>query len=169
MHIRQALPDDAATLARLACDTYVEHFASLWSEAGLARFLEREFSLPVLARGLAAPDEAWFLVGDDDGLAGFAKVHWARREPVSGMVGAELQKIYLRADRVGRGHGGRLLSHVMDAARSHGETSIWLNVLALNAGARRFYLRRGFQLLGAWVLLTDVGPRDMLAMGRALD
>ena|SRR5688572_28206596 len=169
MHIRQALSVDAAPLSRLACATYVEHFAPLWGEAGLAAYLESEFSVPALSRGLAAADQAWFLVGDDDGLAGFAKVNWSRREPQSRMLGAELRKIYFRADRVGRGHGAQLLAHVMDVARRHGETHLWLNVLARNTGAQRFYLRHGLAHLGASVLHTDVGPLEMLAMGRALD
>lgn len=170
MWIRQATPDDAAALSRLACDTYAEHFAAIWRPARLAAYLRSEFGTAALASALAADDQAWYLACAEDGaLLGYAKVNWQRTEAHSGRTGAHLQKIYFRGEATGRGQGTQLLAHVAQAARARGQSWLWLEVLGINDGAQRFYLRHGFTHLGTTRFAADTGAMDMHALGRALD
>jgi ribosomal protein S18 acetylase RimI-like enzyme len=158
VHIRRAAVDDLATVQAIGRDTYLEHFAHYWSPAGLDAFLLRDFSDDALRLSLASPRHAWFLMeADDAGAVGFAKLNWASVEPVSDETGAELQKIYFRANAVGRGFGGILLEHVLRAATANGEPSLWLNVLKTNTSALRFYRAHGFDTIGERPFRSDMG------------
>lgn len=156
--IRRAGIDDVALVQAIGCDTYREHFAHCWSEAGLHAFLQRDFSEEALRHSLASPRHAWFLmeVVDAD-VAGLAKLNWSSVETVSGATGAELQKIYFRADAAGRGYGSTLLEHIVRTAASHGEPMLWLNVLKTNTGALRFYVKHGFDTDGERPFRSDLG------------
>ena len=171
MPIRQATPADAARLSQLACDTYREHFASIWHPSRLAAYLRGEFAPRTLERALAATDQAWFLLGEANGdlLLGYAKLNFRRAEPLTGRTGAHLQKIYFRASATGRGLGACMLAHVADAARAHDQTWLWLQVLGSNERARRFYLQQGFVPLGTSLFSADVGPIAMHTLGRDLE
>jgi diamine N-acetyltransferase len=119
---------------------------------------------------LASSRHAWFLMEvDEAGVVGFAKLNWSSAEPASGATGAELQKIYFRADAAGRGYGGILLEHVVRTAAAHGEPMLWLNVLRTNIGALRFYLGHGFDTTGERPFRTDLGEDiGMWVMSRRL-
>ena len=52
MRIHLATPADAARLSQLACDTYREHFASIWHPPRLAAYLRSEFAPQALERAL---------------------------------------------------------------------------------------------------------------------
>lgn len=44
IHIREATNADIDTLREIGCETYREHFSTLWSPAGLQGFLDPDFS-----------------------------------------------------------------------------------------------------------------------------
>lgn len=156
--IRIAGIDDLPELQTIACATYREHFAHCWTEAGLQAFLDRDFSTQALQTALRDTGQCWLLMSDASGGAvGYAKVNWARSEHVSGASGAELQKIYFRADAVGRGYGTALLARIVREALQHGEPAVWLNVLKTNEAARRFYAAHGFAIAGELPYRTDAG------------
>jgi ribosomal protein S18 acetylase RimI-like enzyme len=171
IRIRQAQIEDLSDVQAIACGTYIEHFAHVWSGAGLQSFLQREFSDEALRASLSSPAHAWFLLeASDDGVVGYAKVNWSRMEPVTRRSGAELQKIYFSANATGRGFGTALLTHVVAAASREGEPMLWLNVLRNNADARRFYAAHGFETAGQMPFRTDLGEEiGMWAMIRRLD
>ena len=170
IRIRQAQIEDLADVQAIARGTYIEHFAHVWSVAGLQSFLQREFSGEALRASLSSPAHAWFLLeAGDDGVVGYAKVNWSRIEPVTRANGAELQKIYFSANATGRGFGTALLTHLVAAATREGEPMLWLNVLRSNADARRFYAAHGFETAGQIPFRTDLGEEiGMWAMIRHL-
>lgn len=157
LRIRRATVADLRELQAVARDTYLDHFARYWSPQGLADYLEREFGDASLAGSLASPAHAWLLAETVAGAVGYAKINWHRIEPASGLAGAELQKIYLRAASTGHGHGARLLAQVVALAGARGEPRIWLNVLKPNTAARRFYAAHGFATTGEVPLRSDLG------------
>lgn len=61
---------------------------------------------------------------------------------------AELANIAVAPAFRGQGVGGRLLDHVLDAARERGARSMFLEVRESNHAARRMYASRGFQEIG---------------------
>jgi ribosomal protein S18 acetylase RimI-like enzyme len=169
MRIHQATPVDADRLSQLACEAYRAHFAAIWKPERLAAYLHGEFAVDTLLRALAADDQAWYLlVDEDDTPLGYAKVNWQRAEPLSGRTGAHLQKLYFRAGRTGHGLGASLLDHVLASACAHDESWAWLQVLDSNEGAHRFYLRHGFLPLGSTPFAADTGTIAMHTLGRDL-
>jgi putative acetyltransferase len=59
----------------------------------------------------------------------------------------ELRKMYFRPGLRGTGMGTRLLEVILDAARKAGYRHCYLETLGNMSGARRLYLRHGFQAI----------------------
>lgn len=169
LRIRVASIGDLPAVQAIGRETYLEHFASIWSEGRLQQFLRRDFSEQALQQSLSSPDHSWLIAQDaDDSVVGYAKLNWDRPEPVSGGIGAELQKIYFRAHATGNGYGGTLLAFIADMAARRSSAMLWLGVLKTNAGAQRFYASRGFHVLGEIPFATDLSEIGMVVMARPL-
>ncbi|PYY98557.1 GNAT family N-acetyltransferase [Pseudomonas sp. TKO14] len=168
--IREADSRDIQALKAIGCATYREHFASIWSAAGMQQFLDQDFSSAHLQASLAARDRhLWLLALDPQQQPiGFAKLNWARPVPGSERCGAELQKIYLLKSQAGQGHGRRLLEEVLQRASAAGESCLWLDVLKSNGGARRFYESAGLRQIGEVPFSTDLEQIGMWGMACGL-
>lgn len=180
--VRQAQPTDVASVAAIGRETYAEHFAHIWSAAGLAAHLDREFDSAGVAAELASDGVSYFLAESSDGVIGFAKLRYPRGIPIEGPIegpierlggrstesGAELQKIYMRSSALRRGTGVRLLEACVARATELGYEQLWLDVLERNTQATCFYLRQGFKFAGKESVQTDRGREVMLVMARGL-
>lgn len=126
--LRAARPADVAPLAALAHRAYAAAFAGILTPAELA---ERPESYFADRFALTLPKVT--LLEIDGRLVGFAM----RSE-------AHVDMLFLDPDITGRGHGRRLLDHLVAAgART-------LECFADNRGARRFYERAGWRLDDAY-------------------
>ena len=179
--VRQAQAADVAGVAAIGRETYAEHFAHIWSAAGLAAHLDREFDTAGVTAELASNGVSYFLAESSDGVIGFAKLRYPRPIPVEGPVegpvvglgestksAAELQKIYMRSSALRRGTGVRLLEACVARASELGYAQLWLDVLERNTQATCFYLRQGFKFAGKESVQTDRGREVMLVMVRGL-
>lgn len=168
--IRKATTADIDTLREVGCQTYREHFSTLWSPAGMHGFLEQDFSPSALRQSLELPGRhTWLIACEDQGKAvGFAKVNGAVPAPLTGEVGAELQKIYLLKSAAGLGYGKQLLQCVRDEVAQQGEQLLWLDVLKTNANAQGFYEAFGFRRMGEIPFSTDLADIGMVVMGLEL-
>ena len=82
----------------------------------------------------------WVLVDHDDKVLGGVGV-----APFEDKI-AELQKLYLRADVIGKGYGRQLLRHAMAFAQQHYE-ALYLETSSLLPAAQQLYLKNGFNKL----------------------
>ena len=164
--ISEAAKSDIAVLREIGCETYREHFSSIWSLAGMQGFLDQDFSHSALAKSLeASASHLWLIASNEKGNAvGFSKINWSTPLPLTGEVGAELQKIYLLRSEAGRGYGKQLLRFICDRAIERGERLLWLDVLKTNSNARRFYEGFGFQEIGEIPFKTDLAEIGMVVM-----
>lgn len=171
IRIHKATEADLDTLREVGCETYREHFSTIWSPVGLEGFLDQDFSLTALGQSLAAPERhLWLIVSDRSAqVVGFAKVNWATVVPVTGDTGAELQKIYFRKSAAGLGYGRQLLRFICEQAAQRGEQRVWLDVLKNNAKAQAFYEGFGFRRIGEISFSTDLLEIGMLVMGLELN
>lgn len=171
--IRPAGLADVPVLARLGAETYRSHFADIWSPAALESYIEAEYGAAALQKSLAEPQvSTWLLAETPAGKTiGFAKLNWDRPLPVdwngARPIGTELQKIYFAAEEVGAGHGAQMMAAIAALATERA-TLLWLDVLKSNAGARRFYERSGFSLIGEFPFATDFREIGMSVMVRRL-
>jgi GNAT superfamily N-acetyltransferase len=119
MHIRRAGIADYEHLCEL-----IERFY---------RIDDHEFDAARIDGGLVpllcddAHGQVW-VAADSDGLIGYKD--------------CVLDELYV--ERRGSGHGGSLLQHAIEEARSAGAAAMFLETEAPNDGARRFYRRHGF-------------------------
>ncbi|XFU45873.1 GNAT family N-acetyltransferase [Klebsiella pneumoniae] len=145
LKIRTARAEDAALLNEMGNASYRQHFAHLWHNADeLAYYLQQEYSLASLQRSLTDSQCCW-LIAEAPHPVGFAK--YACRQAISpeGPSGTLLHKLYLLPDTTGHRYGEHIFHAVETRAKTAGESWLWLEVLAANPAARRFYERQGMR------------------------
>lgn len=157
-------PDDAAALAGLKAETFVETFAAANDPVHVRDHVAREFTAEAVRRSLQDDDSTtWWLI-DDGAPVGFLKVNRGRAQTEPGLDdGLEVEQIYVRATRHGRGHGKRLLEHAIRTARAEGCPFIWLGVWEHNDRAIAVYEHLGFVPFGDHTFLFgSEEQRDVL-------
>jgi len=166
VNIREATKADLDVLREIGCETYQEHFSDIWSVSGIQDFLNQDFSPTSLGKSLESPAcHLWLIASDESGrVVGFSKVNWSTPAPLTGELGAELQKIYFLKSEAGRGYGKQLLHFICRRAIERGERLLWLDVLKTNSNARRFYEGFGFQEIGEIPFKTDRIEIGMVVM-----
>ena len=165
--VRNAGPEDAAALARVAAATFPLACPPHTTPEAIATFIAQNLSEARFGEYLVDPARQLLLAeldgecevggqhGVGDAVAGYAMVvHGAPSDAdVIDAIGAdettELSKLYVMPGH----HGSGLASELMDAAIAlavtHGSPSIWLGVNQENARANRFYAKHGFEIAGA--------------------
>lgn len=160
--VREAGSEDASILADLGRRTARSWFADVYSDKELRAFLQRDFAEAVLRKQIEKSAAHTFLIHDVDGRpAGFARINWHKPIPLTGDIGAELQKIYYLPAHTGQGLGAILMRAVIDAAAERHEKNVWLDVLDNNPRACAFYQKLGFEVCGSKPFATDLGEIGM--------
>lgn len=147
---RAPLPNEAAALADLGCNTFVETFGHLYRPEDLADFLDDTYAPDHVAAQIANPRFLFRLAEDDGRLVGYSKIGLdisLDYDPGNRLV-VELKQLYLMATHHGLGVAQALMDRVIAEAESHGADEIILSVWAENARAQRFYQRYGFEWIG---------------------
>jgi len=143
--IRQAGPDDAATLAQIGAEAFTTAYAADLPAGPLAAFAAETFAEARVAADLAEQPGCYLLLEVDGEAAGFAQL---RDGPpprgVSGPRPVELSRIYLLEKWTGRGMGTALMQASVDEARRRGYATLWLGVWERNSRAIAFYHKWGF-------------------------
>ena len=86
-------------------------------------------------------DAATWIAEENGSMAGFAIVHWSRKEDA---VTAYLETLEVLPEARGQGIARGLLDRCEDSAKAAGAETIWLHVDAMNAGAIRLYTAQGY-------------------------
>lgn len=145
LHIRRATPDDIPLLQHMAITSYRHHFAHLWKNPDeLAHFLTEEYGEAALQRSLSDTRCVW-LIACAGAPIGFAKYTRQQRIEPENIVGTLLHKLYLMPGETGKNYGEQIFAEVSQQAKAQEETHLWLEVLADNPYARRFYQRLGME------------------------
>ena len=145
LHIRRATPDDIPLLQHMAITSYRQHFAHLWKNPDeLAHFLTEEYGEAALQRSLSTANCVWLIASAGEPV-GFAKYTRQQRIESDNIIGTLLHKLYLRPGETGKNYGEQIFSEVSGQAKASEETHLWLEVLADNPRARRFYQRLGMK------------------------
>lgn len=168
--ITRANPGDEELVADLGIRTYLDHYADLWTPAGLHAYLQRNFEVAQLRREIEEGHAVeYFIARDSQTPLGFAKLRANRPlPPVHERSGVELEKIYFLRDTTGHGRGAQLMHHLFDHVLARNDALIWLDVLKSNTRGIAFYERLGFARhaeipfrsdtrdVGMWVMTRDL-------------
>lgn len=146
--LRPAVAADAAPLASLAHQSFVDAFAHFYRPEDLSQFLDEWKTPPVYAAAIADPDTAIRLAEVDGQLAAYCLLkrgyvmddhpHPRPQRPVF------LSQLYCAGTMTGLGLGKLLMDWALQQARAWEADSLSLSVYSENPGAQRFYQRYGF-------------------------
>ncbi len=165
--IRRATPTDAATLATLGAQTFVETFGHLYTPEDLQSFLDASHSEAAYAALLTetSPYALW-IAECDGGAVGYAQAGpcGLPHADVRAEDG-EIKRLYLRRDAQNGGAGRALMDTMMEWLLADGTRTLWLSVWSENFGAQRFYARYGFEFAGEYAFMVGA-QRDREFMYR---
>lgn len=128
--------------------------------ASIERFIGEHLTAERFTEYVADPGRAVLVAEEGDRVVGYAML--VHGEPYDADVRAvvrhtpttELSKIYVLPDAHGGGIARDLLAAAVDVARDISAAGIWLGTNQANERAQRFYLKSGFERIGAkrfWV------------------
>jgi ribosomal protein S18 acetylase RimI-like enzyme len=158
--IRLAEPADLPVLTALATATYVAAFGASFPPGELAPYLELHLSPAAFARSIAG--EPVLLAEAAGAPAGYLHAGPAATgEPAPW----EIHRLHVAAPWQSHGLGGRLLAAALAARPGPVQLDVWVH----NHGARRFYERHGFRVVGTrgYVFPSGAPGDDDLVMLRA--
>lgn len=150
---RTATAEDAALMARLGPETFVETFGHLYSPENLAAFLLNH-SEENWRRELT-DDRFTVRIAERDGKAvGFAKVGPPGLPFEATGPTAELRQLYVLKPWHGTEVARTLMDWALAEARGRGAEQIFLSVFVENIRAQRFYARYGFEAVGTYAFMV---------------
>jgi GNAT superfamily N-acetyltransferase len=175
--IRRAGSADAATVAAIGVETFVETFGHLYPPADLASYLEEAYSAERTRADLTDPAKATWLVEADGRTVGYALAGPCGLPHADVTAGCgELKRIYLLKAWQGGGLGARLFAETMTWLQAAGPRTLWIGVWSENHGAQRFYARHGFAKAGEYkfhvgdtVDLEYIFKRDAVSFSSATE
>ncbi len=144
---------EAAALATLARETFIETFGHLYSSEDLTAFLEAHKTPEAVAGALADPKSCFRVAEADGELIGYCKIGLAptfEDWPAQGRRQIELKELYIRSGHQGSGVAATLMAWAVEVARESGAEEMVLSVWSGNAKAQYFYRKHGFD----WVADT---------------
>lgn len=161
--VRVGTPADAAAIAALAIQVFLDTYATEGVRDDLAREAFDTYGTHRFDERLREPHRRCLLAEEhaSAGLLGFAEVRLdTRAAPDGGVTGAELVRLYVQPRWQHAGLGRRLLREAEDAAAAAGAAHLWLTAWSGNDRARAFYAALGYE---------DVGESRITFQGRAYE
>lgn len=160
--VRPAKPEDIPVIQAIAREAWPVAYRDIIPPVFLEHELNRVFSDNAL-KAIIDEGERFFLGSAGDTIVGFAswRLDTSRKE-------GKLEKLYLRPNLKGQGHGKGLLTHIANEALRDGCHTLLLNVNRSNP-AIQFYERLGFEIVAEEDI--PVGPgfiRNDYIMRRSL-
>jgi ribosomal protein S18 acetylase RimI-like enzyme len=148
INIRKISSDEVLLLSATALKSYCDHYLHLWYDQG-EWYKRRCFSIEVLEKELADPNNQFYIAYDGDEPAGFLKLGIdAALETAPAKNGLELERIYLTKASSGKGIGRQLMELSLTIANQYNKEIIWLKAMDSSVGPIAFYRHLGFEICG---------------------
>ncbi len=148
MTLRAAQGTDAAPLAALSIEVWLNTYLREGVSAFFADYALETFTPSHFNRVLAEPDETIIVSQNTVGIDGYVRISRNRTAPVSGCGSVEISSLYVQPRHHGRAIGQALLNAAIKHAKSLQVKDIWLTTNAENSPAIGFYLKNGFEKIG---------------------
>lgn len=167
--IRRGREADAAALAGLARQTFIETFAADNDPVDLALHVASAYGGTQQRQELADPSVATLLVEAGGELAGYSQLRSGVPPAcVTGESPIELWRFYVASAWHGRGMAQSLMRAVETEAIDRGARTVWLGVWERNERAKAFYARAGFTDVGSHVFVVGRDAQVDRIMVRSL-
>jgi len=169
--IREATPDDAASLALVGAATFLDSFAGTLDGSDIVAHCRAQHAVDVYHDYLArATARIWLaVVSPGDAPVGYLILD-AASLPVEAPHpdDVEIKRVYLLHRFRGSGVGAELMWLAIHAARSREARRVVLGVYSGNARAIAFYERHGFRQIGTRRFRVGTREYDDYMMGLEL-
>jgi ribosomal protein S18 acetylase RimI-like enzyme len=149
MIYRAAQPDDAAAIADVFHQSFVDTFGHLYRMEDLAEFLESK-TPDAFRRDLENPSFEFIVAEQDGTLAGYVKLGPPGLPVETPPETVELCQLYVLKDWHGGGVARELMDRALERVRQKKAHHVQLSVYVDNHRARRFYERYGFHPVGRY-------------------
>ena len=152
--IRLAQIDDAASLAALARETFIDTYAAFNTVQDMNLHLERSYSPEIQRSEISNVSMLTILAAEPDRLIGFSQLQVGTAPAcLAGRAPApqhpwEILRFYLHRDAHGKGVAQALMERALLEARTRGADALWLSVWSRNPRAQAFYRKCGFVVAG---------------------
>ena len=166
--IRRAGVADAALLARVGAQAFVDTFGADNTPDDMASYLAGAFGESIQRAELADARNTLFLAERRDDVVGYAML---REGPAPSEIASddaiEIVRLYAFTKWIGTGVGAALMRHCLGEAAARGRQVVWLGVWERNARAIAFYQRWGFADVGSHAFLLGSDRQTDRLMARA--
>ncbi len=124
--IRLANVDDAALLTELSFATFFPAFVGTTSPENLDAYMSAAFNEEQLAKELADPQAAFFLIENSENVIGYLKlIEGEVPESVSNPRAIELSRLYVRQEFIAQKIGAMLMQKALEEGRARGYDTIF--------------------------------------------
>lgn len=148
---RDARENDAADLAEIGRDTFVETFGHLYPPGDLRNYLADTYSIEKMKDDLRDPQVEVRIAFSGRRMVAYCKIGPVKLPIDVGPEPAlELHRVYVYQARQGVGVGRILLTWAIERARRRAAKTLFLGVWELNERAIKLYESRGFEKVGAY-------------------
>ncbi|ARS27278.1 GNAT family N-acetyltransferase [Sphingomonas sp. KC8] len=170
--IRRAVASDAATLSRLAIDTFFETFVDgfgiPYPPADRDAYAATKLAPTVFAERIADPAFGVWVAEHDGAAVGFAVAGpcgLPHADVVDGDL--ELKQLYLLQSAQGLGLGGGLFETTIAWMEAQAPNALWIGVWSGNIKAQRLYAALGFEKAGEYQFAVGSWLDDEFILRRA--
>lgn len=162
--IRTASKENAALIADLSRQTFLETFAKYNSKANMDKFMNEQFTKKTLMEEVGSSNNIFLLAYHNTGVAGYARLREYNIPPGIGTIHVlEIARIYAVSSMIGKGVGSALMGKCVEIAKEKEKKCVWLGVWQENHRAISFYSRWGFEIFATHdFLLGDDVQKDWL-------
>jgi diamine N-acetyltransferase len=148
---RDARETDAADLAEIGRDTFVETFGRLYPPGDLKNYLADTYSIDRMTADLRDPQVEVRIAFSGRRMVAYCKIGPVKLPiDVGSEPALELHRVYVYQARQGVGVGRILLAWAIERARQRGAKNLFLGVWESNERAIKLYESRGFEKVGAY-------------------
>lgn len=166
--IIKATAKDAALLAILATNTFLESHGHAAPPQDIKSYITEKYNETVLTAELNDPENIYHIIYYHGKPAGFSKIIFNQPYKNSAVQNiAKLERIYILQEFYNLKLGKALLQFNIDLAKQQQQKGMWLYVWKENTRAFNFYTRAGFIIIGSYdfkVSITHSNPNHQLLM-----
>jgi ribosomal protein S18 acetylase RimI-like enzyme len=152
IQIKRAALEDLALLQAICRKTFFETFASGNTEANMARYAEKNFSIGKMTGELNQAGSEFYFAVLGNRVIGYLKLNVGQAQTdIKEDTALEIERIYVLAEYHGKGVGKLLLDKALAVAKRERSDYVWLGVWERNPRAIQFYKKNGFVEFGKHV------------------
>lgn len=158
LDFRKCGVNDIGKLVEISKATFVNAFESQNNPEDFSTYIKSAFNKQTLLAQLVNKDSSFYFLYLGKEILGYIKLNeYEAQTELRTDDGMELERIYVREQFQGNGHGKFMLEKVKSIALVNKKTFLWLGVWEKNNNAIRFYHNQNFKQFGthAYYIGTD--------------